>query len=89
MRKFMIRIGLLFFFCGSAFTGALAATEHAIQVDPAHGASRHDVTLFPWQEDSWTDGPGIFSASYTDHDTPDGRLKRATAIAPFNSTWPR
>jgi hypothetical protein len=74
MRKFMIRIGLLVFFCCSASTGALAATYHAIPVDPAHGASRHDIVLSYWQEDFWTDGPGIFSASYTDYMTPDGRL---------------
>ena len=67
MRKFMIPIGLLVFFCCFASTGAIAATEHAIPVDPAHGASRHDVILSPWLEDNWTDGPGIFSAAYSDY----------------------
>lgn len=67
MRKFITRIGLLVFFCCAASIGALAATEHAIPVESAHGASRHDVTVYPLETDNWTDGPGIFSASYLDY----------------------
>ena len=62
MRKFMIQIVFLVCCCCSVSTGALASTQHAIPVDTAHGASRHDVILSPWQEDNWTDGPGIFTA---------------------------
>lgn len=67
MRKFIIPIGLLVCVCCSAATGALAVTQHAIPVESAHGASRHDVVLSPWQEDSWTDGPGVFSVAYLDY----------------------
>ena len=74
MRRFMIRIGILVVFCCAAATVALAATEHAIPVDPAHGASRHDVVLSPWIDDSWTDGPGIFSASYSDYMSGSDRM---------------
>ena len=82
MRKFMIQIGLLVFFCCSASTGALAATQHAIPVESAHGASRHDVVLSPWQEDNWTDGPGIFSASYLDY-IPDSERRWSWSDSSF------
>jgi len=51
MSKFITRIGLLVFFCCSASIGVLAATEHAIPVESAHGASRHDVTVYPLETD--------------------------------------
>ena len=66
MKNAKIIFGFLVFLVCFPATAALAATYQAISVDPAHGASVHNVIYYDGilYEDDWNNGSGITSAYY-------------------------